>query len=282
MRYDRMARRAGKARENPPPMHRVETFETPLEVAARANGDADQNAAIRMPEMRDYFRAATFVQPFQHHAITPLVSLYAAPDCVAASLLVLFTGRGYRPFLPLAVALQNIDASAFDVLVLRDPDWMQYRNGIPGFAPSFPDLVFRVSTEFGIRYQRVVALGTSMGAHPAIRFALAGGAGQAVALGARMAEDAYLTVQGNVPPPAFDPICACLPRIKRPLLFVAAQNQTRDVAEATRAAALTGGQTRFEPGQKHNFLGPKWRNGRLGPFLAQVTSADAAYVRAAT
>ena len=246
----------------------IETNETPLEVMARLDAGGAERAAIRSEEFCEYFEAQDQIEPFERTVFGEFVTLYAAPGASAQSLLLVFSGRGHRPFVPIPIFLQNIDAAKTDVLLLKDTESLQYRTGVTSYAPDFESLCNRLKSDFTSRYEHVVAMGTSMGGFAAIRSQLAGVAAKGVSMCGRRPQEAFL--QGQAPPPAFDPICACLPPKKRPLVFVAAQENPKDRPEAEAAAALTGGVTRFMPGSGHNVLAPKWRRDTLRPFLERM------------
>ncbi len=83
----------------------------------------------------------------------------------------------------------------------------------------------------------------SMGGMAAIQLALLAPGLPAVAIGARRPSDVSRLFSDAAPPPAFEPVCACLPRTARDaLLFVYATDHDVDRVEAEEAAALSGGR----------------------------------------
>lgn len=181
-------------------------------------------------------------------------------------LLVIFAGRLGR-MMPVALFLQALQADQWDVLVLRDASGVHFQNGCPELADSFPALAGQIKT-MGNAYGGLAALGISMGGFCATRLALLIGPFRAVSVGGRPTTDAAQLLGGLALPPAFDPICACLPPANRPhLAFVCAQGQALDLASARNAADLTGGQVMALPGASHGVLWQMYLDGLLAEFL---------------
>lgn len=113
-------------------------------------------------------------EPFVRRRLRTNVSAYSAGGPTAAkTLLICFTGVARRLFMPIPVFLQHLDASRFDLLVLRDPSRNGYRYGLAGVAGDFEGLVAEIGRMFDRRaYRAVVTYGTSGGGLPAIVTAL--------------------------------------------------------------------------------------------------------------
>jgi len=183
-------------------------------------------------------------------------------------LAVVFTGKKQRPMMPLPSFLQRINADQWDVLVLRDRRQMHYRMGCQEFASDFQTLAHHIM-EIGKNFDRVVSIGTSMGGLAAVRLALIGGAQRAVSIGGRRPWDAHRVKEDKSNPPAFDPICACLPRAQRDVLLVHAEGCLPDVQEAQFAAEVCGGCSFPVSGlNNHGVMKHLWEQGLLGDFLS--------------
>lgn len=208
-------------------------------------------------------------QPFVEEPLAAGAALMrgaAAPT--GRRLLVLFTGRLGRPLLALPVFLQRVPAAEWDVLLLRDPGQTHYRDGAEGFARTFPDLCARIGA-LAAPYAGMLAFGTSMGGLPAIRFALNRGGIRGISVCGLPAWDVARLMRDGSAPPAFDPICACLPQARRPFFFLHAAGNAADGAAAATAAAATGGVTiPVARAEGHGLLGKLWRDGRFDGFLA--------------
>lgn len=224
-----------------------------------------------------FLATVDMAQPFRREPISAGATLYRGGDS-AKRLIVLFTGRQYRPMLPVPAFLQFIDASAWDVLMLRDEARMHYRAGVEGYAADMPALVRRVRHDLG-NNSEVLAFGTSMGAFPAIRFFLAGGADRAVSISGRFPSDGVSLVSGCKPAKAFEPICACLEPRRRPLLFAHGGGNDDDRTAAELAAALVGGTTfNVLATDAHNLLAILWREERLADILDAILDGTTSHL----
>jgi acyl-CoA synthetase (AMP-forming)/AMP-acid ligase II/acyl carrier protein len=106
-------------------------------------------------------------------------------SCASKTLVVGFTGHTMRLMMPVYRLLCHLDPDGHELLLLRNPGRDHYRSGIPGFGAGL-EAVARGLDDFVRQrgYQRVVAMGTSAGALPAIAVALANGWERAIACGA--------------------------------------------------------------------------------------------------
>lgn len=226
-------------------------------------------------------RGAAILQPFAAEPIGPDACLYrGAPAPRGRRLMVLLTGRLQRPMLPLPVFLQRVPAAEWDVLLLRDSRLTHYRAGCLGLAEGFAALAAAVA-ERARPYAGALAFGTSMGGLAAVRLALrcatAGRAMAAISVGGQPPDD-FLRLFAEVPPPpAFDPLCACLAPAGpagRPFVFVHAGGHERDGLIARSLAALSGGRALAVEGTAaHGVLAELWHDGRLDGFLAALLGA---------
>lgn len=141
--------------------------------------DRSSPAALRDRWLRRlhrlYMRAAKpRPEPFQRRKLSRHVWLYSAGGSPQdKSLLISFVGSSQRPFLPVPVFLQVLDAARVDVLMMGYPRGKGLRGGLPGLGGTFEESIDRLDGLVGLAgYRRCVALGTSGGGTPAVLTAL--------------------------------------------------------------------------------------------------------------
>jgi len=89
------------------------------------------------------------------------------------TLLICFVGSSQRPFLPVPVFLQHLDAARTDVLMVGYPRGKGHRHGLPELGRTLEQTIDRLPGLADIgAYRRCVALGTSGGGTPALLTAL--------------------------------------------------------------------------------------------------------------
>jgi hypothetical protein len=215
-----------------------------------------------------FLMAQPQLQPFIARILSPdAILLEGATEKAHRGLLVAFTGRKSRLMMPLPMFLQGVDAMAWDVLLLRDRKLSHYRHGCAGFGTTFMQLVSHVA-DTAAPYRTTAAIGTSMGGLAAVRLALCLGNIRAVSVGGRPPDDAGRLLAGEDAGPGFDPICACLPRVPRDLLFVYSGCNGRDRTAAGQAATLTGGiDLPIGAHADHSLLWWLQQQGRFAAFL---------------
>jgi len=113
-------------------------------------------------------------EPFRRRKLSRHLRLYSAGGPRHdKTLLMCFVGGSNRPFLPLPVFLQHLDAARTDVLLVGYPRGKGLRGGLPELGPSFEASIDRLPGLAGLDgYRRCVALGTSGGGTPAVLAAL--------------------------------------------------------------------------------------------------------------
>lgn len=244
----------------------------PAEFLARIGSDATADLARAMAEGRvaTDLRGFQQVQSFLRQPFGPDATLFAGrPHATGRRLLVAFAGRLHRLMVPTPVFLQRLPAAEWDVLILRDTRQTHFREGCLGLAEGFPALSARIR-DIARPYASATALGVSMGALAAVRLALRLDI-RAVAIGAGWPQDVQRLFRREGAPPAFEPVCACLPRRSRDLIFVHPADHAEDARAARYFAAESGGLAYGVPGVSvHGVLGALWSDGRLGPFLRTV------------
>lgn len=198
----------------------------------------------------------------------------SAPE--GKALLLCFGGMSGRIGMPMHVILQSLDATRFDVALLRDPTRSRFRNGAGDFSATFAETVAAIATVFQPhRYQRVISIGNSMGANPAVQYAVLAGAERAVAVGARIPSDPLRLLRRFEVPCAFDPLCDCLKH--RPVngLWVYGSQNVQDVEGAEALYGILGCQGLMVPGYDgHNVIGHFWEEGALDRLLPLLLDSD--------
>jgi hypothetical protein len=257
----------------------IENHFCPDETIAFLRGLIDeahpQAVSLRRRETFAALLAAKRVQPFRRRPVTPDVSVYSAggrPE--AKTLIVAFGGAGGRLGLPVANVLQALDADRVDLLMLRDPDRRAFAFGAGGFATDLAGLVAALRERFSLwRYRRVVTLGFSMGAAPALKAGQQLQAERAVGIGTRRPNDDLMLVRRRPVGPVFDPFCACRRDQPRRGLLVYAEDCARD-AEAARRMEATGAGRRvvLRRMADHNLVARLWSMGELRPFLTLLVN----------
>ncbi|KPL54446.1 hypothetical protein ABB55_21345 [Prosthecomicrobium hirschii] len=249
---------------------------TPLEY--RALGDL---LAETLPEVLPHYRnrqvtkhvAAQAVQPYIRRELAPHVLKFTDPSVPddRKTLLVAFTGLKPRLMLPNLVLLQTLPARLFDFVICYDPGHDHFVAGTVDYADTFPAMVRRLNADLRPeRYRRHVAIGTSMGGLPAIRYGLLGGVDEVVAISAATPWHINRLKVGR-PTEAFDPLCACMAgRAPSTLAVYSALNRT-DSKVAHWLGEHFGARLRPIPeAAEHNPLSAMWRDGTLADLLAEL------------
>lgn len=214
--------------------------------------------------------SARVVQPFRRTSISPEVSFYSDGGQPRDKTLIIgFGGMGGRLGAPIGNILQKIDASRSDVVMLRDPLQRAFVFGAGGFTSDFASLVAAIRERFRPdTYRRLVTIGNSMGATPALRAGFLLGAERAIGIGTRLSNDDLMLMLRREVGTAFDPFCDCLRHRPQRGLLVHGDACAPDVAAATRMEALGAGRrVIFANMGEHNLIGRFWEMGELGAFL---------------
>jgi hypothetical protein len=222
----------------------MESLLPPAEYMAALGLLAGTRPEAHVAERRAVERlAGKTLQPFRLADHGPGHSHYAAPGGgEGRTLVTVLTGAASRPGTWTPVFLQALDARQVDVLMLRDRTGRHFRTGCPGLAGTLPDLVAAVETRFRAGgYARHVALGVSRGGHAALGFGQLVGAERAIAFGATPRSDPLRLLAGQAMPPAYDPLCACLPSLPVPIIAIHGEDNAEDAAHARRVTGLYGG-----------------------------------------
>jgi hypothetical protein len=113
-------------------------------------------------------------EPYRRRRLSRHLRLYSAGGARQdKTLLICFVGSSQRPFLPVPVFLQHLDAALSDVLMVGYPRGKGHRHGLPELGSTLEETIDKLRKLAGIdAYRRCVALGTSGGGTPALLTAL--------------------------------------------------------------------------------------------------------------
>ncbi len=161
-----------------------------LPYVALRRKDATSPGAQRDRWLRKLYRLYTQTagpqpQPYRRRRLSRHLRLYSAGGAQhGRELLICFVGSSQRPFLPVPVFLQQLDAARTDVLLVGYPRGKGHRLGLPELGSSFEQSIDRLRVVADIdAYQRCVAIGTSGGGTPAVLTALRLGLSAALSVG---------------------------------------------------------------------------------------------------
>ena len=241
-----------------------------LEAISARRGTAARTL-IAQNETLAELRAAARLEPFRMQRISADATLYRGTSFWRRrGLLVAVTGFQPRMQVSTAVFLQAVPAGRWDVLMLRDPQKTHFRLGCEGFGDSLTALTARLVT-IARGYPKVVVLGQSMGGLVAIRAALRVPGARGVSFGGKPANDIARLFETAGSFSAFDPLCACLPKAARDMIFVYSEDHAADAHAAQEYAALVGGiAVPVAKMREHGTVLGLWKRGRLAQFLAIV------------
>ena len=192
--------------------------------------------------------------------------LYSRPGRRGKRLLIGFTGRAFRLMLPLAMFQQALPDDT-DVMVLFDSLNDHYRREIFDGTGTLFDLPRRMAaiTE---NYTAVIALGTSGGALPSLRFARLARLPRGISIGGRVINDTLRILNGSPLASAYDPLCACPRATTGQSVLVFGDQHPADARTAHIVAACGAADLIPVKGSaEHNLLWPIYKTGRLAAFL---------------
>jgi hypothetical protein len=170
----------------------AENVLTPREFLDLAKGAQRFSAEIRrwLDDIQgSMVRERAEIQDFARHAISsPCVDLFSADRGrrEGKSLLLHFCGLNpFRPLaLPAAIFLQFIDASQYDVAVLRDPLGCCFLGGMTGYASGFGEMLDKLASDLCIeQYGALRSTGHSAGGYAALCAGAIFGAQYSIAFG---------------------------------------------------------------------------------------------------
>lgn len=128
----------------------------------------------RMSRLYGVVKNNRVAEPYLKGARSSHLSFYHYPnDYNKKTLVVCFTGLAQRMMMPLPVFLQNFDAHAVDILMIRYPKRTGFREGMEGFSESFEGTLDSLEKMVSLYpCARKVAIGVSGGGTPAVTCAL--------------------------------------------------------------------------------------------------------------
>lgn len=187
------------------------------------------------------------------------------------TLLLAFPGANHRLMMPISAFLQNLDAAATDLVVIRDGTKTRYLSGIDGLASSIEELADVLPAFLGFhRYERVAALGTSAGALPLLIIALRSGVENIALVGPLSPFDARMARNGAVPIADLLRLAATNGKPKQITVCFGAQSPDDRQAAMDIASCIDATMVEVTyPGQdvRHNALHPLHLKGELTEFL---------------
>jgi hypothetical protein len=102
-------------------------------------------------------------------------------------LVIGFAGRSGRVMLPVAVLLQYLSDARFDFVLLQDPQWTFFLDGIPGYGKNLVEVLLRLSGDLKLaQYDSIRCVGGSGGGAAALRAGVALRALRAISIGGQM------------------------------------------------------------------------------------------------
>ncbi len=226
---------------------------------------------VEANETRVYLKNKWWLRRYRRVDLTDHVTLYKGRRSASGRGLLIGIAAFYgRMTVPTPVFLQSLSPRHWDVLIVRDPSQNQFRRGSAGFGDDIPKLAHRI-TEVAAPYGRSVVLGTSMGGLAAIRLALLCPGTRGISIGGVRALDVRRMYSDPFPGLAYDPLCDCLPKLRRDLWFLHGSTHVQDKKVAGQYAQTTRGHRFAVPDcPSHAVFAHLWRQGRLEPFLAAL------------
>jgi hypothetical protein len=215
-------------------------------------------------------------EPYVRQRRGPYASFYSTGgDTASKCLAICFAGAGQRMMMPVAVFLQHLPASRYDVVVLRDVARNGYRTGIPGIGATLEEVVDRVGMAQRSYYESVVSLGVSAGGLPAIWAYLQLELDKGIAVGANHPSDPRWQMWGGdgVAPP-FQRYLARFTKTPD-MLFVHGADEAHDREAAAAFAGILPSRTLAVVGNAgkpsgHNALYTLLLRSQLEPFLERA------------
>jgi hypothetical protein len=264
-------------------LNALENYSTPLEFmdaadAIRRSGHTDLVDAVQRSFSMKALSAAAVLSDLRCELSMPYARLYSAASTSRQRLLIGFTGAASRLMMPLPIIIQALPRNT-DLLMLYDPMKSHYRSGIWDGNRSLWELA-RVTAPIRSGYADTIALGTSGGGLPALRFAKLAGLRRGLSFGGRLIDDTLRILRRETMRSAFDPLCACDETKGTELVFVYSADHVVDAHAACCAAVAANSHLIPIAGRKdHNSLWQMQRMGRLPDLLEGAFSASASDLR---
>lgn len=136
---------------------------------------------------------------FRRQKLLSDVTLYSTGGNTATkTLLICVTGKEGRMMMPLPIFLQNLDANAFDVIVMKDLTRNQYRYGLSSLGSDLFSMIREFGESINLNaYRTTTLLGVSAGGLPAIAIGLSLGFDRVVSVAPRSPDDPVWVSYGD-------------------------------------------------------------------------------------
>ncbi|MBN8607219.1 MAG: hypothetical protein J0L81_09900 [Caulobacterales bacterium] len=211
-------------------------------------------------------------EPYRARRLARHIKWFGAQLTPAArTLVVCFTGQAQRMMSPLPVFLQHFSAVTEDVVVINYPKGLGFRYGLQGVAEGFENFLDALGALLPLAgYERVVAIGVSGGALPAIAAAQRLGFDAAAGFGAGYAEDPrWIEALGFSLERLLRPTDDQAPPLPVTLVYGAEATVDKDAAARLAQVIPVNQAEVFIPGKPvgHNALYPLLMTRQLRPFL---------------
>jgi hypothetical protein len=199
-------------------------------------------------------------QQYQREVLSPRAIFYRHPLMPTRdkNMLLAFCGNAERLMIPVAVFLQMLDSSLWDVLVVRKRISTTYSEGEEGVADDFPGLVSHLQSKLSpAPYRNVMTFGTSAGGFFALWAAALIGAQRGVSIAGFLPRN---LAKPTLPVP-----------VDADLRLVFGETCSRDRDRALLLQTLVGGRlTPVADVGNHNVLGTLMKQGRLRNHLDEM------------
>ncbi|MDB5657838.1 MAG: hypothetical protein JWS10_453 [Cypionkella sp.] len=257
----------------------LENFSTPREFidAANAIGQSEDRSFADIVERSHSLQAlrdAPSLSVLRLQSEVRHARLYSTPGTSRQRLLIAFAGAAQRLMMPLPIFMQALPANT-DLLILYDPLNNHYRRGIWDGDHTLRDLASIMAPIIG-GYDDTIALGTSSGGLPALRFSKLFGLRRGLSFGGRLIDDTLRILRREILPPAYDPLCACDDLQNTEVILIHAADNAQD-ALAARCAAVAANSRRISLAGRsnHSVLWDVQCMERLPDLLEMAFSASA-------
>ena len=216
-------------------------------------------------------------EPYASRRLARHIKWFRAEPNTARTLVVCFTGQAQRMMSPLPVFLQHFQAATEDVVVINYPKGLGFRYGLQGVADGFENFLDVLGRVLPLAaYERVVALGVSGGALPAIAAAQRLDFDAAAAFGAGYSEDPrWIEALGHSLDAFLTPAAERATPLAVTLVYGADTVVDKDAAARLAQLIPINQAEVFIPGKSvgHNALYPLLMTKQLRPFLEDALLA---------
>lgn len=271
--------------DHPASMHSIikrlnvlESFSTPREFwdgvkAIMQSGDGSFTDVVERSHSMQALGTAAILSALRLESEVRYARLYSTPGTSRQRLLVAFTGSANRLMMPLPIFMQALPRNT-DLLILYDPLKSHYRSGIWDGDRTLWDLR-SILAPVTRSYGDTIALGTSGGGLPALRFSKHAELRRGMSFGGRLIDDTLRILRREIVPPAYDPLCACDEARSTEVILVHAADNVQDALAARCASVAASSHMISLAGRSnHGILWDVQRMERLPDLLEMAFSAS--------